>query len=162
MKLSQIVLLTVAVLLLAEMTPSTAQAQWTPGCGQVNYWLGNMGNVGQFYGGNFSRPYASGRIPTPPYFAIHPPVYYSYPVPRSYGYSPFAYPGIVATPEVLNASPPKPAEVINPHVKPSAKKAAEQTQDRTAQNHQMILNPYVGQPNLRAGIELARLRQDNR
>ena len=35
-----------------------------------------------------------------PYFAAHPPVYYSYPVPRTYGYSPFAYPPYVMTPEV--------------------------------------------------------------
>ena len=25
-----------------------------------------------------------------PYFALHPPVYYSLPVPRTYGYSPFS------------------------------------------------------------------------
>src|SRR5436305_2234169 len=35
-----------------------------------------------------------------PYFALHPPVYYSYPVPRTYGYSPFAYGPEVMTPDV--------------------------------------------------------------
>ena len=45
-------------------------------------WLG-------FYG----SPYSLGQIPVPPYFSLHPPVYYSQPVARSYGYSPYAYPG---------------------------------------------------------------------
>src|ERR1700742_789907 len=36
-----------------------------------------------------------------PYYALHPPVYYSYPVPRTYGYSPFAYPPSVMTPDVV-------------------------------------------------------------
>lgn len=33
-----------------------------------------------------------------PYFSLFPPVYYSYRVPRTYGYSPFAYPPGVLTP----------------------------------------------------------------
>jgi hypothetical protein len=33
-----------------------------------------------------------------PYFALHPPVYYSLPVPRTYGYGPFPYPPGVLTP----------------------------------------------------------------
>ena len=37
-------------------------------------------------------------VDTPPYFAVHPPVYYSYMVARTYGYSPFAYPPGVLTP----------------------------------------------------------------
>ncbi|MFH1918860.1 MAG: hypothetical protein ABIP48_03090 [Planctomycetota bacterium] len=44
--------------------------------------------------------YHSGYLHSPdrgiPYFAAHPPVYYSHIVPRPYGYSPYAYlPGIV-------------------------------------------------------------------
>jgi hypothetical protein len=42
---------------------------------------------------------------TPPYFAIHPPVYYSYVVRRPYGYSPFPYPPDVLTPERPPTSP---------------------------------------------------------
>jgi hypothetical protein len=33
-----------------------------------------------------------------PYFAVHPPVYYSLAIPRTYGYSPFPYPPGVLTP----------------------------------------------------------------
>jgi len=37
--------------------------------------------------------YGLGRLPVPPYYAIHPPVYYSLPQARPYGHSPFAYSG---------------------------------------------------------------------
>jgi hypothetical protein len=42
------------------------------------------------YGNNGPAAYALGNIPAPPYFALHPPVYYSHPVARTYGTSPFA------------------------------------------------------------------------
>jgi len=45
-----------------------------------------------------ARFYNGERIP---YFALYPPVYYSLPVPRTYGYSPFAYPPGTMTPELL-------------------------------------------------------------
>ncbi len=51
-----------------------------------------------------------------PYYAKFPPVYYSYPVPRTYGYSPFAYPPGVMTPELAVA--PEPLDIINPFVSP--------------------------------------------
>ena len=37
--------------------------------------------------------YGLGRLPVPPYFAIHPPVYYNTITPRPYGDSPFAWSG---------------------------------------------------------------------
>ena len=55
--------------------------------------------------------YSQDRIP---YFAQHPPVYYSYVVPRPYGYSPYAYPGTVMTPE--RPAVVKPVMLINPFV----------------------------------------------
>jgi hypothetical protein len=42
------------------------------------------------YGHNGPAAYALGNIPAPPYFALHPPVYYSHPTARPYGHSPFA------------------------------------------------------------------------
>jgi hypothetical protein len=75
-----------------------------------------------------------------PYFALHPPVYYSYPVPRTYGYSPFAYPFGSPTPEiqVLPAEPAKPKMMSNPYVPGTA------PSDRVAQAEpQIIYNPYV-------------------
>jgi hypothetical protein len=81
-----------------------------------------------------------------PYFAAHPPVYYSYPVPRTYGYSPFAYPPGVMTPEVVEQA--KPVQIVNPYV-PKAKKTSSESQpDRQAgSRHQpqplVVINPYA-------------------
>lgn len=46
--------------------------------------------------------YGTGRVPVPPYFAIHPPVYYSTITPRTYGDSPFAWSGRPRQAEVGN------------------------------------------------------------
>jgi hypothetical protein len=82
-----------------------------------------------------------------PYFALHPPVYYSYPVPRTYGYSPFAYPPHVMTPEFAGA--PQPLEIINPHVEgPEAKPTNSTKPDRAAATSArveplVVINPFV-------------------
>ena len=161
MRFSCVALLVVAALLLLAVTSSPAPAQVAPGCGGVNYWLGDGfgGFGGHGLGRVHSSPYAMGRIPTPPYFALHPPVYYSYPVPRSYGYSPFAYPGIIATPEVVEPAQAQAAEVINPHVTRPAKASVDAAaDDRTAQaSGRMIVNPYVADRGLKAGVELSSL-----
>ena len=80
-----------------------------------------------------------------PYFALHPPVYYSLPVPRTYGYSPFAYPPGTMTPEL---APPTPVEIINPYVpqtpkkdKPASSKSA--STKTVAARPQVVVNPYV-------------------
>lgn len=81
-----------------------------------------------------------------PYFALHPPVYYSQPVPRTYGYSPFAYPPHVMTPEI--AVEAQPVTIINPHVQGPQKKLDKPKQDRTAASTTaseplVIVNPFV-------------------
>jgi hypothetical protein len=68
----------------------------------------------QYFGYNFApayNVYSFGRLP---HYAQFPPVYYSHPVARPYGYSPYAYPGWVQTP---NPSPIHTAPVIiqNPY-----------------------------------------------
>jgi hypothetical protein len=80
-----------------------------------------------------------------PYFALHPPVYYSYPVPRTYGYSPFAYGPWVMTPEV---TPPEPVTIINPYVPKANSAPASEASDRSAAvapqpEPLVIINPYV-------------------
>lgn len=73
-----------------------------------------------------------------PYFAAHPPVYYSAPVPRSYGYSPYAYPPGTRTPEVEIIEP---KVMINPYVpkkdSPAPAKEAKTAirQPKRIQNH---------------------------
>lgn len=81
-----------------------------------------------------------------PYFALHPPVYYSVPVPRTYGYSPFAYPGDVMTPEVV--APVQPVTIMNPHVKSGSDKPAAPEKDRATSVPKpvqplIVINPFV-------------------
>ena len=116
------------------------------------YGLGYYG-----LGGPFEMPYAMGRIPTPPYFALHPPVHYSHAVPRTYGYSPWAYPGTFMTPDVNVIEP---AEVINPYVEPEASSGTEAT-NHVAAIPVVIRNPFVDQSGeiqaeQRPTIEIAR------
>lgn len=47
-----------------------------------------------------------------PYFALHPPVYYSYPVPRTYGQLPYPYLPRPATRSVVREVP---QVVVNPY-----------------------------------------------
>ncbi len=81
-----------------------------------------------------------------PYFALHPPVYYSEPVPRTYGYSPFAYPPGVMTPDVVEES--KPVTIVNPYVpgtKPASTAAKTDRSASTATSPEplLIMNPFV-------------------
>ena len=82
-----------------------------------------------------------------PYFALHPPVYYSYPVPRTYGYSPFAYGPEIMTPEVVEES--KPVTIDNPYVpRKNAAPVEAKATDRSASTAStpeplVITNPYV-------------------
>ena len=85
-----------------------------------------------------------------PYYAMHPPVYYSYPVPRPYGFSPWAYPPGVMTPEILGEMT-GPKEIINPHVPRADAKPMSSTNKTT--NHkaggpipQVVINPFIGLP----------------
>lgn len=128
------------VLLAASASASKANAQFMSGGG---YGLGffNYGNTGRYFE----------RIP---YYALYPPVYYSYPVPRTYGYSPFAYPPGVMTPEV--APKVESATYYNPFVKPSTEPASDKT-DKTVRRDKPLrkgspvrvaktyLNPFVEQ-----------------
>ena len=91
-------------------------------------------------GGHFSGFYYdnAGLDRRLPHFALHPPVYYSVPVPRTYGYSPFAYPPTVMTPEVELTGK---LEVMNPHVPQKA--AATPAADQTTAIPQVMVNPFV-------------------
>lgn len=82
-----------------------------------------------------------------PYYAAFPPVYYSVPVARTYGHSPFAYLPTHETPEVEIMAP---QTIINPYFQSSSDAAAEPametqntTQDKlTSVGPQLIVNPY--------------------
>lgn len=79
-----------------------------------------------------------------PHFAAYPPVYYSYPVPRTYGYSPFAYPPHVMTPEVVGEATA--IEIVNPYVE--QQEPADKSTDRAAGTSSqpqplVVVNPFV-------------------
>ncbi len=84
-----------------------------------------------------------------PYFAAHPPVYYSYPVPRTYGYSPFAYPPGVMTPDIEMGEEAHPVEIVNPYVpreqqdQARADQSASNAKISTQPEPLVIINPFV-------------------
>ncbi len=124
-----------AVSLAAALASSQAQAQG-PYCGGYGY-----GGCGI----NFPYGLYGSRVNDVPYFSMFPPVYYSLPVPRTYGWSPFAYPPGTMTPEV---EPAQPQDMINPYVpqnkeKPEAKPTAIHTATYRAPTPQVVINPYV-------------------
>jgi hypothetical protein len=138
-------LMTAVILSAVAAAGSQAHAQ----CGPYGYGFGAW-DMGRLYGVMADNV---------PYFAAFPPVYYSQPVPRTYGYSPFAYPPGVMTPEVVETVQPQVIE--NPYVVPQTTSegpamVAPQTIDHTTSiapvsGPQLILNPYVKQNAVAAG-----------
>lgn len=123
-------------LALAAALALTFLATREAAAGSPNWWPMWSGSV-----------YTSHVRGLPPYFSLYPPVYYSYPVPRTYGYSPFAYPLGTPTPEVTITDAPSQL-MINPYVPRSQ---ATGQGEKTAGGPQTIVNPFV-EPR----VELAR------
>lgn len=98
------------------------------------------------YGGYYifvdPRLYRPARLP---HFALYPPVYYSLPVPRPYGHSPFAYPPGYVTPQPL---PPgvRPVTILNPFVPTKPGETSAEPVNRAAKRGVRIRNPYVAGP----------------
>lgn len=111
-------------------------AVWGASSGAAN---AQVGGAPSFLGYGFSGNglYGSMNWQTPPYYALFPPVYYSFPVARPYGYSPFAYPPGYVTPAI---EPVQAKTIINPFV---PRKEAQPASDRTASAPKVILNPFV-------------------
>ncbi len=84
-------LLILTVAATAAAWTNSAQAQGFGGYGGYSAFYGFNGGAGPY------NLYDNERVV--PHFALYPPVYYSAPVPRSYGWSPFAYPPGMMTPE---------------------------------------------------------------
>ena len=134
------VLSAVALASLLAAVPASAEAGWPGGCG---YGYGN------FYGlwGN-PYVYSQGAAYIPPYYAIHPPVYYSpHITARPYGASPYAWPPVMTGPRAMGAvaaAPAKPEMITNPYVK-SATAATEREEAPIAKVEPAPLsidNPY--------------------
>ena len=140
MKTRFVLCLIVAAMCCFSFAPA-AKAQCGAGCG-YGYGGGLWGwDVGRLYG------VLANNVP---YYAAFPPVYYSAPIPRTYGYSPFAYPPGVMTPELVESS--QPLEIINPHFQSSTATASEEAEAKVedqvtaapkTQGPLVVLNPYV-------------------
>jgi hypothetical protein len=102
--LSRLILSLTTIVALGWVAPSL-QAQ-DPYASQFGYSLG--------YQNSFRN-----RLPTPPYFAIYPPVYYGKRFERPYGDSPYAsLPQLGSAPDyypVPKETPYRTRTVINPH-----------------------------------------------
>ncbi len=86
--------LVASLLVLAAVTCVAAPAQ------AYDFGLGDNCNL---YGyRSASSLYSLGYIPTPPYYAIHPPVYYGQRYFRTYGESPYARPARSSRPLIVD------------------------------------------------------------
>jgi hypothetical protein len=127
-----------ALLTLTSFAGTKASAQcggYAGGWAGYGYW-----DVGRLY---------SVLARNVPYYAAFPPVYYSVPVPRTYGYSPFAYPPGVMTPEVEVSEP---LSINNPYyhgkVEPAKASSPARPADKTTstarpKGPKVVLNPYI-------------------
>ena len=119
----------------ALLLPAAAQAQYPYGGMGYGGWGQPGYGQGIYRGSNF----------VPPYFALHPPVYYSHEIiRRPMGVSPFAYPSWYAPPSdqamaAASAVAPQPLLVTNPYVKGPAPANASIEQPTSAS----VTNPYV-------------------
>jgi len=90
-----------AFALMFAVAPAVAQAQYPIGARSGLYGLGGLRGL-----------YGNGHFEKRPYFALNPPVYYSQPVARPYGYSPYALPpGVLPVEPRVTATP---AAITNP------------------------------------------------
>jgi len=127
--------LSLVVLAFAAL-PSAASAYWP--------YLGYGGYGGYGYGWGFNQ--ATNYVPSPPYYAIYPPVYYSHQITaRHYGASPFAWtPGmepITYVGEAAMMAPPEPQVIDNPYV--TTKTTSKQTAVEKRVEPLKMDNPFV-------------------
>jgi hypothetical protein len=123
-----------AVCALGLAVPSSASAYWP--------YLGYGGFGG--YGWGFNQ--ATNYVPSPPYYAIYPPVYYnSHLNTRHYGASPYAwYSGmspITYVGEPAAAAAPEPVMIENPWVKGAKNASAKAMTINTVPLK--VYNPFV-------------------
>jgi hypothetical protein len=122
-----------ALVLMCGLAAGEAQAQCGNGYGGgYGYW--DIGRLYQVLSQNV------------PYYAAFPPVYYSAPVPRSYGYSPFAYPPGTMTPEVVETVSAQ--EIVNPYMVPTSTQASPAEEDKvtnveSSSGSLVVINPFV-------------------
>ncbi len=111
--------------------------------------------AGQSTGSTLFDLYRNGQIPVPPYFALHPPVYYNGIDYQRYGSTPFAYPhtwwqqygyGYNHGPPPISTAGPTAAPLVieNPHTTNDAS-LPEKSKDSDATVAAVIINPFVSE-----------------
>lgn len=91
-----------------------------------------------------SPTYRTTTVPTPPYFAIHPPVYYGLRVGMPYGNSPITRPPRPVVRERVVPSVAEPSEgqwIDNPYVRSAAADSEARRPGRAAPG--MVQNPFA-------------------
>lgn len=134
-------LLASLVVLLVLATASESRA--------YDFWNMGMWNAPAYgIGGNM---YGLGIIPAPPYYAIHPPVYYGQRYFRTYGESPYARPARSSRPLIVSVKLIKnpfvndclPIELPVPPAVDAVPEEVEPAEDvDVASQPRMIINPY--------------------
>jgi hypothetical protein len=110
-------------------------------------FLGVDGDCSMYTWRSASNLYSLGHIPTPPYFALHPPVYYGQRYFRSYGESPYARPARTSRPLIVEVQLIRNPYVAEAALIPAAPKAEiketkQEDQVATRVQPQLIINPY--------------------
>ena len=127
-----------AMALLCGLVAGEANAQCGGACGGMGgFGMGGYWDIGRLY---------SVLAQKVPYYAAFPPVYYSAPVPRSYGYSPFAYPPGTMTPEVVETVSAQ--EIVNPYVEQTSVEMPAAEEDKVTKSSNapaplVVMNPFV-------------------
>ncbi len=122
----------VAVACVLVFYAADVQAQWGP----WTWWDAGVAGYARL-------PLRTGNVPTPPYFALHPPVYYQAVTPRSYGQSPFAALPC-CTCHAGNDLKSHAQLVVNPHVDPSPSDRVSVALRRSSP--MLIVNPHYQRP----------------
>lgn len=138
--MKRILTLALAITALTLIPETSAQAQ---GClGGYDVGVGMFAaRHGGFYG--YQQDQA-------PYFARHPPVYYSHVVKRAYGISPYPAPSGVL-PVEMTIAPKKPIAILNPYFEdetpdlhaPDDSGVAPEPEPSILEKTTWIQNPYV-------------------
>ena len=127
------VLIGAAVLVASLMITNESRAQYGYG--------GGIGSGLPYYGFGYSGSlYGLGYVPVPPYFALHPPVYYSHEIRRRpMGDSPYAYPAGRPAPE------PRRQFSLNPFLPgPAIEEGQQQTSQANDSVAKVMRNPFYG------------------
>ncbi len=162
--MKRIIIIAAAAIMLAGMSVPEAHAQFRgtgvrlrghkSNLGMRGNRQNRFGGVGQSNGSTLFDLYRTGQIPVPPYFALHPPVYYNGIDYQRYGSTPFAYPhtwwqqygyGYNHGPPPISAGrTAAPLVIENPHTTNDAS-LPEKSKDSDATVAAVIINPFVSE-----------------